>query len=169
MTSSATGSKRLAQAVVTGNLAEGDLLNGRAGSSEFAVGGPDGRGHTMEGANPYDLLSASLAACTAMSIRLHARQKKYPLSHVEVEVSFHHGDDKTRYAFERAISLKGDLDEKQREQLMLAAETCPVGRTLGLSADIRTRPAEAAALASTAAADYDDDLENWSTVNIDPD
>ena len=39
------------------------------------------------GPNSYDLLSASLAACTAMTIRLHARHKNYPLSHVEVAVS----------------------------------------------------------------------------------
>mgnify|MGYP000390792565 CR=1 FL=1 len=38
-------------------------LNGRAGASVFPIGGPDGRGGTATGANPYELLSASLAAC----------------------------------------------------------------------------------------------------------
>jgi putative redox protein len=51
-------------------------LNGRAGASVFSIGGPDGRGGTAAGTNPYELLSASLAACTAMTIRLQARRRR---------------------------------------------------------------------------------------------
>ena len=79
------------QAVVAGDLDGAGTLNGRAGTSVFSIGGPDGRGGTAAGANPYELLSASLAACTAMTIRLQARRQKIPLSHVEVAVSYHHG------------------------------------------------------------------------------
>src|SRR5215475_14614614 len=89
-------------------------------------------------ANPYELLSASLAACTAMTIRLQARRRKIPLSHVEVAVSYHHGGDGGRDSFERSIKLEGNLVDDERAQLMQAANMCPVGRTLGLSADIRT-------------------------------
>src|SRR3954468_3795787 len=74
------------QAEVAGDLDGPGTLNGRAGASVFSIGGPDGRGGTAEGANPYELLSASLAACTAMTIRLQARRRKIPLSHVEVAV-----------------------------------------------------------------------------------
>jgi putative redox protein len=81
------------QAVVAGDLDGAGTLNGRAGASVFSIGGPDGRGGTAAGANPYELLSASLAACTAMTIRLQARRRKIPLSHVEVAVSYHHGGD----------------------------------------------------------------------------
>ena len=90
-------------------------LNGRAGASEFSIGGPDGRSGTAAGANPYELLSASLAACTAMTIRLQARRRKFPLSHVEVAVSYHHGADGGRDSFERSIRLEGNLgDERAR-------------------------------------------------------
>jgi len=78
------------QAEVVGDLDGAGTLNGRAGASVFSIGGPDGRGGTAAGANPYELLSASLAACTAMTIRLQARRRKIPLSHVEVAVSYHH-------------------------------------------------------------------------------
>jgi len=67
------------QADVGGDLDGAGTLNGRAGASEFPIGGPDGRGGTAAGANPYELLSASLAACTAMTIRLQARKRKVPL------------------------------------------------------------------------------------------
>src|SRR6516225_4186381 len=64
------------QAVVAGDLDGAGTLNGRAGASVFSIGGPDGKGGTAAGANPYELLSASLAACTAMTIRLRARRRK---------------------------------------------------------------------------------------------
>src|SRR5438552_1152729 len=87
---------------------------------------------------PAHRLSASFAACTAMTIRLQARRRKIPLSHVEVAVSYHHGGNGGRDSFERSITLEGNLVDDDRAQLMQAANMCPVGRTLGLSADIRT-------------------------------
>src|SRR6516164_6518906 len=115
------------QAVVAGDLDGAGTLNGRAGASEFSIGAPDGRGGTAAGANPYELLSASLAACTAMTIRLQARRRKIPLSHVEVAVSYHHGGDGGRDSFERSITLGGSLVDDERAQLMQAANMCPVG------------------------------------------
>jgi putative redox protein len=79
-----------AQAVVAGGIDTDTLLTGRAGAVEFLVGGASELGGSASGPNPYDLLSASLAACTAMTIRLQARHRKYPLSHVEVAVSYPH-------------------------------------------------------------------------------
>src|SRR5262249_49033567 len=147
-----------AQAVVAGDLDGAGTLNGRAGASEFSIGGPDGRGGTAAGANPFELLSASLAACTAMTIRLLARRRKFPLSHVEVAVSYHHGGDGGRDSFERSIRLEGNLGDEERAQLMQAANMCPVGRTLGLSADIRTNDN----VSWRRAASYDDDLSEAS-------
>jgi len=153
------------QAEVAGDLDDAGTLNGRAGASVFSIGGPDGRGGTAVGANPYELLSASLAACTAMTIRLQARRRKIPLSHVEVAVSYHHGGDGGRDSFERSIELDGNLGDEDRAQLMRAANMCPVGRTLGLSADIRTTNN----VGSRPAASYDDDLSELPIPYIDPD
>jgi putative redox protein len=125
----------------------------------------DGRGGTAAGANPYELLSASLAACTAMTIRLQARRRKIPLCHVEVAVSYHHGGDGGRDSFERSITLEGNLVDDERAQLMQAANMCPVGRTLGLSADIRTNDN----VGVGRAASYDDDLRELPIPNINPD
>jgi putative redox protein len=153
------------QAEVAGELDGAGTLNGRAGASEFLIGGLDGRGGTAAGANPYELLSASLAACTAMTIRLQARRRKIPLSHVDVGVSYHHGGDRGRDSFERSIRLEGNLRDGERAQLMQAADMCPVGRTLGLSADIRTNDN----VSVGSAASYDDDLSELPIPNIDPD
>ena len=153
------------QAVVTGDLDGAGTLNGRAGTLEFSIGGPDGKGGTAAGPNPYELLSASLAACTAMTIRLRARRRKIPLSHIEVAVSYHHGGDRGRDTFEHSITLAGNLGDDERAQLMQAANMCPIGRTLGLSADIRTNDN----VSVGRAASYDGDLNELPIPNIDPD
>src|SRR4051795_6928837 len=105
------------QAEGIGDLDGAGTLNGRAGASVFSIGGPDGKGGTAAGANPYELLSASLAACTAMTIRLQARRRKIPLSHLAVAVSYHHGEDGGRDSFERFITLQGNLGDHERAQL----------------------------------------------------
>jgi putative redox protein len=69
-----------------------DALSARVGTSEFAVGG-------QSGVEPYELLSVSLTACTAMTLRFHALRRKYSLSHLEVAVSYHHGVDGGRDVF----------------------------------------------------------------------
>src|SRR5215831_13248264 len=114
------------QAVVAGDLDGAGTLSGRAGASVLSIGGPDGRGGAAVGANPYELLSASLAACTAMTIRLQARRRKFPLSHVEVAVSYRHGGDGGRDSFERSIRLDGNLSNEERTQLIQAANMCPI-------------------------------------------
>jgi putative redox protein len=165
MTNSKDDGAARPQAVVAGDLDGSGALTGRAGASEFSVGGPDGRGGTAVGANPYELLSASLAACTAMTLRLQAQRRKFRLSHVEVAVSYHHGGASGRDSFERSITLEGNLGDEERAQLMQAANMCPVGRTLGLSADIRTNDN----VSVGRAASYDDDLSDLPIPNINPD
>ena len=91
--------------------------------------------------------------------------RKFPLSHVEVAVSYHHGGDGGRDSFERSIQLEGNLSNEERAQLMQAANMCPVGRTLGLNADIRTNDN----VSVGRAASYDDDSSELPIPNIDPD
>jgi putative redox protein len=157
------------QAVVISDLASDGALTGHAGTAKFPIGGPDGRGGTTAGPNPYDLLSASLAACTAATIRLHARRKKLPLSHIEVAVSYHHGMNDGPNSFERVIQLEGSLNDLQHKELMQIADMCPVGKILGLDAEIHTRPDGAAMELSGTPASYEDDLNELSIPYIDPD
>jgi putative redox protein len=150
------------QAVVGGDVNSAGTLNGRAGASEFSIGSTNDR---EAGANPYELLSASLAACTAMTIRFQALRRSFALSHVEVDVSYHHGTNSGRSSFERSIRLEGNLSEDERAKLIQAANLCPVGRLLGLSADIKTNDN----VSVGTAASYDDDLSKLPIPNIDPD
>jgi putative redox protein len=122
------------------------LLDGRhrlIADEPVPAGGEDA------GPNPYELLLMSLGACTAMTVRLYARRKQWPLERVAVRLSHAriHAEDcaecETKSGFidriEREIELSGPLDAAQRTRLMEIAEMCPVHRTLTSEINIRSR------------------------------
>jgi putative redox protein len=112
---------------------------------------PISYGGTNKGLSPYGLLSASLGACTSMTIRMYARRKGWPLEHVSVDVTHDkvHAQDAGTEAedridqFERRITLRGSLDEDQRARLLEIAGKCPVHRTLQRGATVVTELAPA--------------------------
>ena len=100
---------------------------------------PIAYGGTNRGMTPYGFLSAGLGACTSMTIRMYARRKKWPLTHVAVDVSHDkvhaqdcaHCEDGAKVdVFRRVIRLDGDLTTEQRADLLRIADRCPVHRTL---------------------------------------
>jgi uncharacterized OsmC-like protein/fermentation-respiration switch protein FrsA (DUF1100 family) len=119
-----------------------------AGPHRFLADEPRDMGGLDSGPGPYDLLVASLGACTAMTLRLYAERKALPLDLVTVELSHAkiHAQDcadcETKEGMidriERAITLAGNLDAMQRQRLMEIADKCPVHRTLTSEIDIRT-------------------------------
>jgi putative redox protein len=147
---------------VAGDLDDAGTLNGRAGASVFSIAAPTAG--AAPGGGPDELLSASLAACTAMTTRLQARRRKMPLSDVAVAVSYHHVREGGCDCFERSIKLEGTR-RRGRAQLMQAANMCLAGRTLGLSADIRANDN----VGIGPAASYDDDLSELPIPYITPD
>jgi uncharacterized OsmC-like protein len=92
------------------------------------------------GPNPYELLLAALGACTAMTVRLYARRKGWPLEGVEVALQHEriHAQDcaecETRDGsldrITKQLTLLGPLDTEQRLRLAEISERCPVQRTL---------------------------------------
>lgn len=99
--------------------------------SGFSIKGdePMNAGGGSLGPDPYDTLLAALGECTAMTVRWYAREQKWPLDKVEVNLT-HHKEGRTDY-FTKAITIYGDtLTAGQREKLIEIAAKCPVQRTL---------------------------------------
>ncbi len=125
----------------------GFLQDVQSGPHHILADEPAAYGGTNQGLTPYGLLSAGLGACTSMTIRMYARRKGWPLDHVSVDVTHDkvHGQDagtdtKTKIdQFTRLITLKGDLDETQRNRLLEIADRCPVHQTLERSNHIETK------------------------------
>lgn len=113
------------------------------GDEPAAAGGDD------LGPGPYDMLTAALGACTAMTLRMYARQKQWPLANVRVvlrHAKVHAADCancETRNGkidrIERVIDLAGPLDDEQRRRLLEIADKCPIHRTLHSEVEVITR------------------------------
>jgi putative redox protein len=120
----------------------------QAGRHRFFADEPTSVGGLDTGPSPYDLLLASLGACTAMTLRLYAERKALPLDRVAVHLAHAkiHAVDcancETKEGkvdrIDRAIVIDGNLDDEQRQRLMEIADMCPVHRTLTSEIDIRT-------------------------------
>ncbi len=101
------------------------------------------------GPSPYDLLSASLSACTSMTLQMYARRKGWPLESVETHTSYRkehvldceaceEGASSKIDTFTREIRLTGSLDDAQKKRLLEIADRCPVHRTLHSQTLVRT-------------------------------
>ncbi len=104
------------------------------------------------GPTPYDLLSAALASCTTMTLKMYAEHKGLDLDSATVRVQ--HGkthardcdDCETREGkvdeFLRELSFDGNLTAAETERLVEIADRCPVHRSLHSEVKVRTRLAD---------------------------
>ncbi len=121
--------------------------------------GPDGyrtdvqvRGHTFHAdepmqdggtdlaPTPMELMLGALGSCMAMTARMYAERKGWPLEGVEVSLDIERfsgkdyatytGDANFVHEIRKQIQFLGPLDAKQRERLLEIAGRCPVRRAV---------------------------------------
>jgi putative redox protein len=114
----------------------------RAAGVTFFADEPKAAGGLGSGPTPYDLLSSALGACTAMTVRLYAQRKGWPLGDVAVRVIHHRPGLNAKDRFAREVTLQGELTSEQRLRLLEIAERCPVHLTLERGAEVVTVLAE---------------------------
>jgi putative redox protein len=93
-------------------------------------------GGTDEGPNPPELLLAALGACKAMTLRMYAGRKQWPLRAVRVNLMRSQAEGAEQ--IDVTISFVGELSEEQRLRLLEIARHCPVHRMLTSGVDIRS-------------------------------
>jgi putative redox protein len=83
------------------------------------------------GPNPHDIYDAALGACTALTVLWYAKRKNIPVAGIEVSVERDASQERAGiYRLSAALTLTGDLSATQREELLRAAEKCPVHKLM---------------------------------------
>lgn len=124
-------------------------VHGELGRTNYRVDLKAGRHHVLvaderqahggadAGPAPYEYLLSGLAACTAITLRMYAERKSWPLEHVQVDLRFIRTGKAARV--ERELVLDGALTEDQRLRLADVAERTPVTLTLKSGVEINTQ------------------------------
>jgi putative redox protein len=91
---------------------------------------PTENGGDDSGPSPQELLAASLASCTAITMEMYAYRKGWDIGEVVVDVNFEPAQRGSPTRFQMEVRMPKELPEEQRERLMQIAAKCPVHRTL---------------------------------------
>lgn len=124
----------------------------RAGEHGLIADEPESVGGSDNGPDPYALLLASLGACKAITVRMYADRKQWPLDKLDIILSHqkvHANDcddceqvDGMVSVIDCVITPQGDLSDEQKHRLVEIAGMCPVHKTITGPNHIRTKMGE---------------------------
>ncbi|MDI9341973.1 MAG: OsmC family protein [Sediminibacterium sp.] len=110
-----------------------------AGTNTIITDEPIDKGGGNKGFNPYEVLAASLASCTAATLRMYIDRKQWQVGKINVEVVLENDPQNHVAHFKRYISYEdAQLDETQEKRLLAIAEACPVHKLLNGAIHINT-------------------------------
>ena len=87
-------------------------------------------GGTNKGFSPSELLAASLAACTSITLRMYADRKGWLLEKIDVELNVERDEEKNITGFNRTIHFSPKLDADSTTRLLAIADKCPIHKIL---------------------------------------
>ena len=114
----------------TARRTEGLKHTVEVGSHRLTVDEPEEQGGTDSGPNPQEMLAASLASCSAITMELYADRKGWDVGEVSVSVDYEPAQRGSPTKFSMRVGFPKELAEDQREKLMQIVNKCPVHRTL---------------------------------------
>lgn len=91
---------------------------------------PKDHGGGDTGPSPQELLAASLASCTAITMEMYAERKGWDVGEVAVHVDYEPAQRGSPTRFRMVVDFPKELPEDQRERLMQIGAKCPVHRVL---------------------------------------
>jgi putative redox protein len=100
------------------------------GEHRLTVDEPEDQGGDDAGPSPEELLAASLASCTAITMEMYAKRKGWDAGEMTVDVQYEPAQRGSPTRFVVNVIMPKELPEEQRERLMQIAAKCPVHRTL---------------------------------------
>ena len=91
---------------------------------------PKETGGSDLGFSSDELMAASLAACTVITLRMYADKKKWNLDSVELTVSVEWDKVAMRTLMKKKMKLNGNLSGEERKRLREIADKCPTQKML---------------------------------------
>lgn len=91
---------------------------------------PESNGGEDMGPTPQELLAASLASCTAVTMEMYAQRKGWDVDGLQVDVAYAPAERGCPTTFDLVIKLPAGLSEEQVDKLQVIAAKCPVHRVL---------------------------------------
>ncbi|QER40926.1 OsmC family protein [Acinetobacter suaedae] len=108
-----------------------------SGTHQFLTDKPETAGGHDTGPAPYDFLTASLASCTMITLRMYANHKGIELGDFSVEVDFHTNREQQE-RIERRVIFTQSVSHDLKEKILNVCSKTPVTKTLLRSLDIQT-------------------------------
>jgi putative redox protein len=102
----------------------------RVREHRLAADEPEDIGGKDMGPSPEELLAASLASCTAITMEMYAERKGWDMTGVEVDCDYTPAERGRLTQFNLVLRLPESLSEEQVERLTVIAAKCPIHRTL---------------------------------------
>jgi putative redox protein len=91
---------------------------------------PREHGGEDTGPSPQELLAASLASCTAITMEMYADRKGWDVGGISVDVAYEPAQRGSPTRFVMRVEMPKEVSEEQRDRLMQIAAKCPVHRAL---------------------------------------
>ena len=108
-------------------------------TNELVADEPVELGGTDLGFSPAELLKASLASCTAITLRMYADRSNWEVHQVRVTVDYIRDVANGMTQFDRKIVIEGELDPKQMNRMLAIANACPMHKLLMGQIKIETK------------------------------
>jgi putative redox protein len=102
----------------------------KIGKHRLTADEPESTGGDDNGPSPQELLAASLASCTAITVEMYAKRKGWNIDELEVDVDYTPAERGSATNFKLVMRMPAHLSEDQVERLQVIANKCPVHRTL---------------------------------------
>ncbi|MCQ6956663.1 OsmC family protein [Mucilaginibacter aquariorum] len=97
---------------------------------------PAGLGGTDKGMSPYNLLLASLASCTVITLRMYINRKMWTVDEIAIKLDLY--KNRNGVLIESKLAFKGEITDEQRKRLITIANVCPIHKILAGNIVINT-------------------------------
>lgn len=126
-------------ASITAKLGNRDFLTELTNEThQWKADEPFEIGGSNQGPNPYELMLSALSSCSAITMKMYANRKEWPMEGAEIDCELVKADANSPSFIRRKIRILGNLETDQKERLIQIANLCPIHKMLSQNTDIET-------------------------------